>query len=143
MQIPITRLDPEATLPHQAHDDDAGYDLCANVDCADQQVCDPTTGLCVGSQCAGVFCPQGEVCRPSDGECIADPCTNVTCPDDKRCEILLDGTASCVGETTVLITAAGGGGCSSSPDGTGSLWMIGVVALWFRRRRDKRLTQEC
>ena len=32
MQIPITRLDPEATLPHQAHDDDAGYDLCANVD---------------------------------------------------------------------------------------------------------------
>ncbi len=32
MQILITRLDPEATLPHQAHDDDAGYDLCANVD---------------------------------------------------------------------------------------------------------------
>ena len=32
MQIPITRLDPEAILPHQAHDDDAGYDLCANVD---------------------------------------------------------------------------------------------------------------
>ena len=31
MQIPITRLDPEAALPHQAHDDDAGYDLCANV----------------------------------------------------------------------------------------------------------------
>ena len=32
MQIPITRLDAEATLPHQAHDDDAGYDLCANVE---------------------------------------------------------------------------------------------------------------
>ncbi len=30
MQIPITRLDPHATLPTQAHDDDAGYDLCAN-----------------------------------------------------------------------------------------------------------------
>ena len=32
MQIRITRLDAEATLPHQAHDDDAGYDLCANVE---------------------------------------------------------------------------------------------------------------
>lgn len=32
MQIPITKLDPNATLPSQAHDDDAGYDLCANVD---------------------------------------------------------------------------------------------------------------
>ena len=30
MHIPITRLDPEAVLPGQAHDDDAGYDLCAN-----------------------------------------------------------------------------------------------------------------
>ncbi|MGZ6953169.1 MAG: dUTP diphosphatase [Acidimicrobiia bacterium] len=32
MHIPITRLDPDAVLPGQAHDDDAGYDLCANVD---------------------------------------------------------------------------------------------------------------
>ena len=32
MHIPITRLDPNATLPGQAHDDDAGYDLCANED---------------------------------------------------------------------------------------------------------------
>ena len=32
MHIPITRLDPDATLPGQAHDDDAGYDLCANED---------------------------------------------------------------------------------------------------------------
>ncbi|MBK5286844.1 MAG: dUTP diphosphatase [Acidimicrobiia bacterium] len=32
MHIPITRLDPDAILPTQAHDDDAGYDLCANVD---------------------------------------------------------------------------------------------------------------
>jgi deoxyuridine 5''-triphosphate nucleotidohydrolase (dut) len=30
VHIPITRLDPTATLPTQAHDDDAGYDLCAN-----------------------------------------------------------------------------------------------------------------
>jgi dUTP pyrophosphatase len=30
VHIPITRLDPDAVLPGQAHDDDAGYDLCAN-----------------------------------------------------------------------------------------------------------------
>ncbi len=32
MHIPITRLDPDATLPTQAHDDDAGYDLTASED---------------------------------------------------------------------------------------------------------------
>ncbi len=32
MHIPITRLDPDAPMPSQAHDDDAGYDLHANVD---------------------------------------------------------------------------------------------------------------
>ncbi|HEY7440674.1 MAG TPA: dUTP diphosphatase [Acidimicrobiia bacterium] len=30
MDIPIQRLDEAALLPGQAHDDDAGYDLCAN-----------------------------------------------------------------------------------------------------------------
>jgi dUTP pyrophosphatase len=30
MHVPITRLDPDAVLPGQGHDDDAGYDLCAN-----------------------------------------------------------------------------------------------------------------
>ncbi len=29
MHVAITRLDPDAPLPAQAHDDDAGYDLCA------------------------------------------------------------------------------------------------------------------
>jgi dUTP pyrophosphatase len=29
VHVPITRLDPGAVLPGQAHDDDAGYDLCA------------------------------------------------------------------------------------------------------------------
>lgn len=32
MHVPIARLDPTAALPHQAHDDDAGYDLVANED---------------------------------------------------------------------------------------------------------------
>lgn len=30
MHISITRLEPDAILPGQGHDDDAGYDLCAN-----------------------------------------------------------------------------------------------------------------
>jgi len=30
VHISITRLDPGAVLPAQSHDDDAGYDLCAN-----------------------------------------------------------------------------------------------------------------
>lgn len=32
MQVRITRLDPGASPPAQAHRDDAGYDLCANED---------------------------------------------------------------------------------------------------------------
>jgi dUTP pyrophosphatase len=32
VHVPITRLDPDVVLPVQAHDDDAGYDLCARVD---------------------------------------------------------------------------------------------------------------
>ncbi len=32
MHVPITRLDPAVALPVQAHDDDAGYDLCARED---------------------------------------------------------------------------------------------------------------
>jgi dUTP pyrophosphatase len=34
VHVPIARLDPAAALPHQAHDDDAGYDLVANEDAA-------------------------------------------------------------------------------------------------------------
>ena len=32
MQIQVSRLDPELTLPSQQHADDAGYDLCARED---------------------------------------------------------------------------------------------------------------
>jgi dUTP pyrophosphatase len=32
VEIRITRLDPAAPLPAQAHEHDAGYDLCANED---------------------------------------------------------------------------------------------------------------
>jgi dUTP pyrophosphatase len=32
VEVRITRLDPAAVLPAQAHEHDAGYDLCANVD---------------------------------------------------------------------------------------------------------------
>jgi dUTP pyrophosphatase len=32
VQVHISRLDPDISLPVQAHDDDAGYDLCARED---------------------------------------------------------------------------------------------------------------
>jgi dUTP pyrophosphatase len=32
VHVPITRLSPDVSLPVQAHDDDAGYDLCARED---------------------------------------------------------------------------------------------------------------
>ncbi len=32
MHVPITRLAPDVAIPVQAHDDDAGYDLCARED---------------------------------------------------------------------------------------------------------------
>jgi dUTP pyrophosphatase len=32
VHVPISRLDPGVSLPVQAHDDDAGYDLCARED---------------------------------------------------------------------------------------------------------------
>ena len=32
MEVRITKLDPGAVLPAQAHEHDAGYDLCANED---------------------------------------------------------------------------------------------------------------
>jgi dUTP diphosphatase len=32
VHVPITRLDADVALPAQAHDDDAGYDLCARED---------------------------------------------------------------------------------------------------------------
>jgi dUTP pyrophosphatase len=32
VHVPISRLDPDVALPVQAHDDDAGYDLCARED---------------------------------------------------------------------------------------------------------------
>jgi dUTP pyrophosphatase len=66
MDIPIQRLDGGAVLPGQAHDDDAGYDLCAN----EPATLRPRggralvrTGLAVAipSGCAGLVLPRSGI----------------------------------------------------------------------------------
>ena len=63
MHVRITRLDPDAALPVQAHDDDAGYDLCAREDvripAGGGRALVPT-GLAVAipSGCAGLVLPR-------------------------------------------------------------------------------------
>ena len=56
--------------------------LCAGVECAVGQVCDPESGLC-NDPCAEVDCNQGEVCV--GGECVADDCYEAGCPGGERC----------------------------------------------------------
>lgn len=63
MHIRITRLDPTALLPAQAHDDDAGYDLCANLDVtlapAGGRALIPTgLAIAIPSGCAGLVLPR-------------------------------------------------------------------------------------
>lgn len=63
MHVRITRLDPDVALPVQAHDDDAGYDLCAREDvqlAARGGRALVATGLAVAipSGCAGLVLPR-------------------------------------------------------------------------------------
>lgn len=49
MRLPIKRLDPRATLPQQAHEGDAGFDLCAldSATIAPRQRAKIATGLAI------------------------------------------------------------------------------------------------
>ena len=65
---------------------EAVENLCPPDKCAADQVCNPTTGECLGGNgggggggtnlCAGKSCPAGQVCNPRSGECVAGK----TCP---------------------------------------------------------------
>jgi len=63
VHVHITRLDADISLPAQAHDDDAGYDLCARedtrIDANGGRALVPT-GLAVAipSGCAGLVLPR-------------------------------------------------------------------------------------
>jgi dUTP pyrophosphatase len=63
VQVRITRLDPAASLPLQAHSDDAGYDLCARDDAripaGGGRVLVPTgLAFAIPSGCAGLVLPR-------------------------------------------------------------------------------------
>jgi dUTP pyrophosphatase len=63
VQVRITRLDPDAPLPAQAHQDDAGYDLCARGDvripAAGGRVLVPTgLAIAIPSGYAGLVLPR-------------------------------------------------------------------------------------
>jgi dUTP pyrophosphatase len=55
MHVEIQRLDPELPLPGQAHEDDAGYDLCAREDA----VVAPAGGRCLMPTGMAVAIPPG------------------------------------------------------------------------------------
>jgi hypothetical protein len=62
-------------------------DKCCNVQCANTQFCDPTSGMCVATCPNG--CPTGQVCQ--NGNCAPDPCAGKSCPEGQACDSR-DGT---------------------------------------------------
>ncbi len=124
---------------------------CQGVNCAVDQVC--TDGACVASGCSQL-CPTGEVCDPNQhacvpsmicnpaclplqvcnpltGQCVDDPCNGVVCPDMQVCSNGQCGT----GVNGQLVTAAGGGGCSTSGGDPSLLVGLGALALILRRKK--------
>ena len=103
-------------------------------DCGDG-VCNAATGQCQKTRCSGVQCPSTKVCDTLGGGCIADPCQGVTCPTGQACSMGQCGLVPRGG----LVTTGGGGGCSTTGDGSlgAGLAVIGLV-LGLRRRRARR-----
>ena len=88
--------------------------MCAGVECAETEVCEPLTGqcedvcgdvscdtgavcvrgICVEDSCYGQGCPAGEQCR--SGACVVDPCAAVSCASGQFCR---DGSCHSVCQT--------------------------------------------
>ncbi|WP_236518652.1 MopE-related protein [Sandaracinus amylolyticus] len=128
--------------------------LCADVTCGGEQVCDPTTGDCIASLCGGVVCSSGDLCDPLTGLCRRDRCLDLQCPDGQRCsagecELVVvprpdagpplddggtrvDAGMGDAGDGTVRVLAAGGGGCLCTAAGTGegsrAPWAMAMLA---------------
>ena len=111
-------------------------DPCGNP-CPFGYACNDNTGMCIEDPCKVKTCPQGQWCNPNDGQCEDDPCVlnNITCPNAD--EVCRGGTCldpddlrpDAAGEAHV--TVGGGGGCSTSGDGS---WVLVGLALLLGRR---------
>ncbi|MFK8003673.1 MAG: MopE-related protein [Polyangiales bacterium] len=107
--------------------------MCADVECAETELCDPTTGMC-RDLCENVACADGDTCvrggcvedncygrgcdageRCAEGVCEADPCLDVSCEGDSYCR-----EGSCV-DVCTTVCAAGevcdGNTCVDAPCG--------------------------
>ncbi len=89
--IPVAALLAMVAFAACDSGDDAPTNLCVDVECADDETCNPTTGECIaiiGDLCADIVCDvEGETCDPTDGVCKADvdPCEDVECGDCEEC----------------------------------------------------------
>ncbi|GAB5541708.1 MAG: hypothetical protein SangKO_014680 [Sandaracinaceae bacterium] len=68
--------------------------MCADVECSDEEICNPTTGACE-DLCAGVECGAGFACVR--GTCVEDSCYGRGCPTGERCRMGACEADPCVG----------------------------------------------
>jgi MYXO-CTERM domain-containing protein len=93
--------------------------------CPRGEVCDESTGQCVGDQCGSVTCDGGTCCDPVTGACGNCPCEGVVCPGELQCDngdciepSQGQGGAGGTGGSSAASTGAGNAG-GSTPDGAG------------------------
>jgi hypothetical protein len=115
---------------------------CAEIQCAEDDFCDPQSQTCEDDPCALRSCGEGLVCVSTTGDCERDPCFGVRCPDEQACRggecrrLGDDGDPVQVGNPSRLL-ATGGGGCScstvggSSGGGSQRSGLAGLLALAF------------
>ncbi|MFT5352911.1 MAG: hypothetical protein ACI9KE_000108 [Polyangiales bacterium] len=119
----------------ECHSGECIADLCEDVSCSANEVCDPDLGTCVDDMCVTVRCPLGFVCDSVTGECEGDPCEGLSCPGDLVCNmgecvdpgvitpdagVAVDtGTGEDAGAGGRVL-ASGGGGCACDAAGATS-----------------------
>ena len=142
----LSCADTHCASGEECHDGICHANGCGT-DCGVGNVCNTSTGMCVGDPCAHITCSMAtEVCDPATGHCAPNPCEGVDCPGDQICRhgdcfnrpVLPTPDASPENE----ILATGGGGCSVAAGQRGAgasslLWfgLAGAVVLVVRRGR--------
>jgi uncharacterized protein (TIGR03382 family) len=115
-------------------------DPCGHA-CPFGQVCNDSTGKCIDDGCKVRTCEDGQWCNPNSQQCEDDPCvtSQVMCPNPG--EVCRGGT--CIDPDSLRpdagdeahVTVGGGGGCSTTGNGsTGALLALAMLALRRRKR---------